>query len=417
MIQILVVDDNPHKQENIREIILDNSNIKLSDVRFASTVKEARKALYEEYFDLLILDLVLPIESGLDADAKNGLQFLEDIHSNPMMKPPIHIVGLSGFSDMVTEYHDEFSRKLWNLIDYEAGSTSWHEQLKTIIFHLVKTRQRFIQSSVKKNVYDVAIITALPIPEFEAVLRLNSGRWEEVVIEDDFIKYYKTTFDQAGTSKTIIAATADQMGMTASSHLATKLILYFRPKYIVMTGIAAGIKDKDLGYGDILVAEQSWDYGSGKIIEKERTSDNELADIYFQQDTRDIQLPADLKAKITNFKLTRGHLIDEIQRGWHGNVPNTRLQLHLGPIGSGSYVISSEDTLLNIKNQQRKLLGVEMETFGVYYAADHSPEPKTKAISIKSVSDFGDGLKNDKYQKYAAYTSAMFAYHFILTEL
>jgi nucleoside phosphorylase len=42
---------------------------------------------------------------------------------------------------------------------------------------------------------------------------------------------------------------------------------------------------------------------------------------------------------------------------------------------------------------------------------------KTKAISIKSVSDYGDGTKNDKFQKYAAYTSANFIYHFIMTEL
>ncbi len=54
-----------------------------------------------------------------------------------------------------------------------------------------------------------------------------------------------------------------------------------------------------------------------------------------------------------------------------------------------------------------------METFGVYYATSHSSEPQTKAISIKSMSDYGDGKKNDKYQKYAAYTSAQFVYQFI----
>jgi hypothetical protein len=58
-----------------------------------------------------------------------------------------------------------------------------------------------------------------------------------------------------------------------------------------------------------------------------------------------------------------------------------------------------------------------METFGVYYAADHSPEPQTKAISIKSVPDYGDGTKNDKFQKYAAYISANFIYQFIMCEL
>ncbi|WP_100610750.1 phosphorylase family protein [Confluentibacter lentus] len=417
MIQILVVEDNEHKQSNIKQIILDNSNIKENDLQIVSCIKEAKKLLYEHYYDLLILDLVLPIETGLEASAKNGVQFLEDIHSSPMIKPPIHIVGLSGFSDMVAEYHEQFSKKLWNLIDYRADSTAWHDQLKTIIFHLVKTRQRFIQSSVKKHSYDVAIITALPHPEFEAILRLNNGKWEPVEVENDFIKYYKSTFVEGGTIKTIIAATADQMGMTAASHLSTKMILYFKPKYLIMSGIAAGIKDRGLGYGDILVAEQSWDYGSGKIIEMDKKNESELSDIKFLPDTRDIQLSADLKAKISNFKLSRGMILDKIQNEWQGDSPSTKLQLHLGPIGSGSYVISSELTLKDIKEHQRKLLGIEMETFGVYYAAEHSPEPKTKAISIKSVSDYGDGTKNDKFQKYAAYTSANFIYQFIMTEL
>lgn len=417
MIQILVVEDNEHKQSNIKQIILDNSNIKDNDLQIVSCIKDAKKLLYKNYYDLLILDLVLPIETGLEANAKNGVQFLEDIHSSPMIKPPIHIVGLSGFSDMVEEYHEQFSKKLWNLIDYRADSTAWHDQLKTIIFHLVKTRQRFIQSSVKKHSYDVAIITALPHPEFEAILRLNNCKWEPLEVENDFITYYKSTFIEGSITKTIIAATADQMGMTAASHLSTKMILYFKPQYLIMSGIAAGIKDRGLGYGDILVAEQSWDYGSGKIVELDKTTESELADIKFLPDTRDIQLSADLKAKISNFKLAKGAILDNIQNQWQGDTPNTKLQIHLGPIGSGSYVISSDSTLKDIKEHQRKLLGVEMETFGVYYAAEHSPEPKTKALSVKSVSDFGDGKKNDKFQKYAAYTSANFIYQFIMTEL
>lgn len=417
MINILVVDDQKHKQDNIRKVILDNSNIKVEDLTIVDCVKDAKRLLYDQYFDLMILDLVLPIEPGLEAEAKNGAQFLQDIHSSPMIKPPIHIVGLSAFSDKVTEYHDEFSSKLWNLIDYQADSELWREQLKTIIFHLVKTRERFISTTQQRHLYDIAIMTALPHPELEAVLKLNGGNWEPVSVKDDFIHYFKTTLAANGKVFSVIAATADQMGMTAASHLATKLTLYFKPRYLFMAGIAAGIQGRGLGFGDILIAEQSWDYGSGKIIEKEKDSDTELGILSFEPDTRDIQLSADLKAKVASFKLRKSAMLDSIQNNWPGETPPTKLQMHLGPIGSGSYVISSEATLDQIKSHQRKLLGVEMETFGVYYAASHSPEPMTKAISIKSVSDYGDGTKNDKFQKYAAYTSAQFIYNFIIEEL
>jgi nucleoside phosphorylase/CheY-like chemotaxis protein len=396
---------------------LDNTDIRESDIEIVNCTKDARKLLYKNHYDLLILDLVLPIEAASEANAKNGIQFLEDIDTNPQINPPIHIVGLSGYSDIVNDYHEQFASKLWNLIDYKADSTGWHDKLKSIIFHLVRTRQKFIQSSFKQPHFcDVAIITALPHPELDAVLKLNNSAWEEIKVDNDFVTYYKSVFKEGDKVKTIIAATADQMGMTASSHLVTKMILYFKPVYVIMSGIAAGIQDRELGYGDILIAEQSWDYGSGKIIEKNKEGD-ELSDIYFEPDTRNIQLSSDLKAKISNFKLRKSAILDTIQNSWQADTPNTKLKMHMGPIASGSYVISSETTLSDIKTQQRKLLGVEMETFGVYYAAEHSPEPKTKAISIKSVSDYGDGTKNDKYQKYAAYTSANFIYHFILSEL
>ena len=46
------------------------------------------------------------------------------------------------------------------------------------------------------------------------------------------------------------------MGMCAASTLTMKLIENFHPRYIVMTGIAAGVKDGDnINLGDILIAE------------------------------------------------------------------------------------------------------------------------------------------------------------------
>jgi nucleoside phosphorylase len=38
-------------------------------------------------------------------------------------------------------------------------------------------------------------------------------------------------------------------------------------------------------------------------------------------------------------------------------------------------------------------------------------------IVVKSVCDFGDNKKNDKWQKYAAHTSAQFIFHMIFDVL
>jgi hypothetical protein len=48
-----------------------------------------------------------------------------------------------------------------------------------------------------------------------------------------------------------------------------------------------------------------------------------------------------------------------------------------------------------------------MKTYGVYMVAEEAPSPWPSCFSLKSVVDFADEKKNDKYQRYAFYTSAM----------
>ncbi len=148
MIKILIVDDNPSKQSRIKETILNNHNIKETELIIANSVKSARKFLYDNIFDLMILDLVLPVEDNGECDAQNSISFLNEIGISPSINPPIHIVGLSGFKEEVIEHNTAFKDKLWNLIDYEENSFSWQDQLNSIIYHLVKTRLNFLGSSI-----------------------------------------------------------------------------------------------------------------------------------------------------------------------------------------------------------------------------------------------------------------------------
>jgi nucleoside phosphorylase len=50
---------------------------------------------------------------------------------------------------------------------------------------------------------------------------------------------------------------------SAAGVLSMKMIEYFRPKYLAMTGILAGMRGGSEP-GDIVAADPSWDYGSGK---------------------------------------------------------------------------------------------------------------------------------------------------------
>lgn len=147
MIKILVVDDNEIKRKKIINFLLEHHDILEENIIEAVSVKDARKVLYETYFDLMILDLVLPVEEGGECEAKNSVKLLYEISVNPSIKPPIHIVGISGYSDKVTEFAGDFSDKLWNLINYDESSSEWEDKLNSLLYHLIRTRQQFLQAT------------------------------------------------------------------------------------------------------------------------------------------------------------------------------------------------------------------------------------------------------------------------------
>lgn len=54
----------------------------------------------------------------------------------------------------------------------------------------------------------------------------------------------------------------------------------------------------------------------------------------------------------------------------------------------------------------QKVLAIEMEIFGVYYASKWAIRPRPIFMALKSISDFANPAKADDYHKYASYTSA-----------
>lgn len=408
MLNIIVVEDNDTKRDKIFNLITSSIDIPQSNIAFAKDIKSAKREIYKKPFDFMILDLVLPLDGEDDPNPQNGINFLNDIHSNPQIKPITHIVGLTGFSEHFETYRNDFEDRLWQLIDYKAEEVDWQEKLKNLLFHLIKVRTEFLQRENLDFDYDIAIVTALHDPELTQVLQLDAN-WEEFKYGNDASQYHRGVFKNDQKSLKVVAISAPQMGMVAASTLCMKLIHNFRPKYLIMPGIAAGVKG-EVNFGDILIADQTYDGTSGKIIT------NEAGDKGFSPNPTPLPLDPDIKEKIRSYQSKARYFFDLKER-WQGNKPSTDLKLKIGPVVSVPYVIQNEDELINLKDHQRKLIGLEMETFGVFYSANNGFSPKPKAISIKSVCDFGDKEKGDNYQKYAAYTSAQFMYDFALNDL
>ncbi|MBQ7202417.1 MAG: hypothetical protein IJS03_00205 [Eubacterium sp.] len=239
-------------------------------------------------------------------------------------------------------------------------------------------------------IYDVAIITAVEIEE-ESVKRLYDS-WKEIKYPDDNQLYYEAAFVKDSVTRRVITARQKEMGMTAASHLASKIINKFRPRYLIMTGISAGIGAEQI-YGDVIVPDVIWNYAAGKFVSAS-SADITFGDIGFLPRPIAIEIDSEILKIIKRLK----------------DSPDNEFHLHIGPMACGNSVVANRDVVnKQIHSLFPQTVGLDMESYSVFYAAKNSTEPKPKAIVIKSICDYADAQKSDKYQKFAAYTSSQFA--------
>lgn len=405
MIRILILDDDKAKADRILDIIGAIPEILPDDVVVVQDLIQARDACRQRLYDLLVLDLRLPNRIGDMPQDMAGCEFIKELNTSTTLMRPYHIIGLTAYEDILKKADPFFENELWRIIKYDTGINSWRRQLTSKLQYLVTSKQALLKADMTRYIYDVGIVTALHVPEFRSVLDLP-GEWEEIKQPNDPTIYHRGRFRNKGKQLSVIAACAQQMGMPAAAVLSSKLITQFRPRYLAMCGIAAAVKNGDANIGDILIADQSWDYESGKhkIIEERQV---------FEPDPRSIPLRVDLKERLLHLQAKNAFLSD-IQNDWRGRKMDGRLQVHIGPIASGAGVVQDESIIAYIKAHSRKLIGLDMETYGVFFAAENSSLPRPIPLSIKSACDFADKAKSDEHQEYAAFTSAQYLFRFAM---
>lgn len=411
MLSILIVDDTSEKIKSLKNLIKE-SGIDREPV-IAHDMREAIKEMTLQAFDLVILDLNIPQSWGDDSNPNYAISLMHLIHEDEDILCPMAIIGLTRL-DEIGQYQDSFYQFSLQLLKYELNDDTWKIPLKHKIQFLVKYKMN-VNMEKRKYKYDVAIINALQEPENTQVKRVFGGDWQVVNMEDDLTHtYYTTTIkSKSGRDITIITVFMNQMAGVSAATLTTKVIYNFAPRYVFMTGIAAGVNPKDVNYGDILVCSEIWDGASGKI----RT--DEKGQRIFEPDYRPLSLDNELKNICMQMQADQ-NLLYQIEQNYPTNngKPNTRLKVHIGPMASVPAVTARKEEVDEIKKHARKLIGIEMESYGLFFAVANCVNPKPKfCASFKSVSDFADVEKADDFQEYASYTSASFLKHLIVEKL
>jgi nucleoside phosphorylase len=395
MLKILVVEDDAEKLRRVMLCLKEVPDCASDNIDNARDASAAKRLLRENQYDLLILDIALPTGPDALPSKEGGLNLLDEVVERSIYHRPREIIGLTGYSEILDRAAMRFAEDLWLVIQYDPASESWAEKLKRKVQHILITKRD--NTALPDYSSHLCVVTALQSPELTAILKLPWS-WKQYDQFRDGTIYHRGEFQRNGKSNEVIAASAARMGMTAAAVLATKMIAEFKPRYIAMAGILAGIRGR-CNLGDIIAADPGWDYGSGKMQVKDGKP-------YFLPAPHQIGLNSFIRGKLA-LMAQDAVVLDEIRRGWQGESPQHVLNMHIGPVASGAAVVADPSIAEDVMQQHRKVIGIEMETYGVFAAADEACFPQPKAFSLKAACDFADSEKNDTYQAYAAYTSAM----------
>lgn len=414
MLSILIIEDTPEKLASIKDVIkgiLGNAQEPI----VVNDVKHALDKLSNNYYDLLIVDMFIPFEWGTgDANPQNAIDLLQQLPQDEDLISPLSVLSITKKEDLADEFKNKLEQLTITLLQYKENSDSWKPQLQNRLKTILLAKKSLYNN--QEYDYDVAIINALQEPEHSQMMRVLGCEWINISYPlDDFNNYYEGYLvNKDRRSIKCISTYANQMGSIASSALTSKIIYNFRPKYLFMTGIAAGVSPNSMNYGDILVASEVYDGASGKI-KTNVESDKPI----FEPDVRQKTVNPEFINIITRLKSDK-KLLNSISDNYPTNAgkPTTQLAIHIGPMASVPAVLSCKQEIDKITTHGRKLQGIEMESYGMFYAASSAIKPLPQIVaSIKSVSDFADIKKSDDYQEYASYTSAALLKHILLNEL
>jgi nucleoside phosphorylase len=320
----------------------------------------------------------------------------------------MHMLGLTSYADLTDGERDLLPTSLFSIQLFDSGSEEWRRVLKLRIQQIQAVRKHLPQTIGGRPQAELGIICALDDPEMKSVLALP-WRWQEGIVPGDPTIYHEGTFVRRGTPHVVVAATAPRMGLTAAAITTAKLISAYRPRHLVMVGIAAGVPNK-CQLGDVIAADPVWDWGAGKWASKRR----ELA---FLPSPHQIAVEPRIRNLLRKLSLDTAALAS-VKAAFGGPTPATELCVRVGPLASGAAVLADGTTMARIiEHQHRDMLGVEMEAYGVVAAALESSMPPPVTFVLKSVVDFANTKKHDDFQRYGAYTSAsvmaLFVQHYL----
>lgn len=393
MLKVLIVDDNVAKAGKLVALLVE-CGINRGEIEVVVSAMNARQRLRAVRYDLLVVDLLLPQREEDSPTVDCAIDLIVEIGERDVYFKPRHVVGFTAYPEAEVRATEAFRRRLWTIVQFDPTTSEWAALFRNVADYLLRLGKEPLSTTYST---DVCIVSALQL-EIQAV-HLLPWNWSDPEPLDDMTFIRRGTFSSNGVTKHVVTTSCRRMGSVAAALLTSKVIDRFRPRFVAMPGICAGVKGK-VNIGDTVLMDPVWEWPSGKLAEEGDGG------TYLQPAPHQIALSEFVVARAEQLRGDQD-LWDKVAALGQGEGLDHSVGLHIGPGASGSAVVADSATMDAIRAQHRKLLVVEMEAYGVYASVRSSATPRPTALAMKTVCDFADEEKADRWQNLAARISAV----------
>jgi adenosylhomocysteine nucleosidase len=368
--RVLIIEDEDPKYQDIFRVVESTLNGNNLDVIRASVMSQAQREIYQTKFDLIIVDLMLPLRADCTPQDISG-EILEIINMSDKNRNS-QAIAITNFNQLRETHNRSFNEANISIVSYSPTKSEWKEALVSEL-----------NAITNASIFEFAIVCAL---EKER----DAFRYSEATIGDKRLIRGMDCLEITIAGKRGVVVKPPRMGMTDAAIVTTQLLDAFRPSIVCMSGICAGIPGKS-EIGDVIIAESCFDYQVGKWTKT--GFEYEAYPVAIAEEIR-AQLSQALDSKL-NVKIREDLGFPELRDR------NLKFVTH----ASGSAVVADKAKRDEISGMHRKLASVEMEIYSFYRAASISVQ-KPVFFAAKGVVDDAGASKGDRYHDYGAISSA-----------
>jgi len=190
--KILIVDDDQKRSNGLKKFVTEKCSIRNDDIYLACCLTEARDLLRTIYFDVLVLDVVLPKR----LDKKNphhsvGIGLLQEVNRSSHLKKPERIIGITAHLDDAGVFRSEFELSCNIVVEAPSNSDVWKANIASSLAYT-----GFSKTSRAAHLSKTAVLSVHGIRTFgqwqARLRRLIEGRVEGIAFHTYKFGYFSS---------------------------------------------------------------------------------------------------------------------------------------------------------------------------------------------------------------------------------